>query len=141
MYLQFKKLNDLASVPTYANEGDAGLDLIATSVSDSDSYQEYGTGLAAQIPHGFVGLLFPRSSISKTRHILRNSVGVIDSSYRGEIKIRMGQISSEKELLTYSVGDKIAQLIIMEIPKLKVVEVEQLEETQRGQGGFGSSGR
>lgn len=142
MYLQFKKLNENAAVPDYAHHGDAGLDLVATSINKTDLYWEYGTGLAVEMPKAFVGLLFPRSSISKTSHCLKNSVGVIDSGYRGEIKVRMSVPSRfEDENLQYSVGDKVAQLIIFEVPKLKVVEAEKLSESARGFAGFGSSGR
>ena len=144
MYLQFKKLNKNATIPKYANLGDAGLDLTATSVRKTNLYWEYGTDLAVQMPKECVGLLFPRSSISKTSHCLRNSVGVIDSGYRGEIKVRMSVPSNlnEPDLnLQYSVGDKVAQLIIFEFPRLKIIEAKELSESSRGYAGFGSSGR
>ena len=106
MHLPFQKLHPHAVIPSYAQEGDAGLDLVAISINRNDSplYWEYGTGLAVEIPSGFVGLLFPRSSISKTGHYLRNSVGVIDAGYRGEIKLRMQPATA---LDSYKVGDKI----------------------------------
>ena len=139
MYLKFKKLWSGAIVPNYAKVGDAGLDLTATSVNKlNKGYWEYGTGLAVQIPHGFVGLLFPRSSISNTSHQLRNSVGVIDSGYRGEIKVRMSPDEGDTQ---YIIGDKIAQLVVIKTPLLKVVESDQLDSSDRGAGGFGSSGR
>ena len=144
MYLQFKKLNKDAVVPDYAHCGDAGLDLIATSVRKTNLYWEYGTGLAVEIPVACVGLLFPRSSISKTAHCLRNSVGVIDSGYRGEIKVRMSipsRFDDDELTLEYRVGDKVAQLIVFEAPRFKVVELEELSESARGLAGFGSSGR
>jgi len=144
MYLQFKKLNKDAVVPDYAHYGDAGLDLIATSVRKTDLYWEYGTGLAVEMPVACVGLLFPRSSISKTTHCLRNSVGVIDSGYRGEIKVRMSipsRFDDDELTLEYRVGDKVAQLIVFEAPRFKVVELEELSESARGLAGFGSSGR
>jgi dUTP pyrophosphatase len=144
MYLQFKKLNKDAVVPDYAHYGDAGLDLIATSVRKTDLYWEYGTGLAVEMPVACVGLLFPRSSISKTTHCLRNSVGVIDSGYRGEIKVRMSipsRFDDDELTLEYRVGDKVAQLIVFEAPRFKVVESEELSESARGLAGFGSSGR
>jgi len=142
MYLQFKKLNKNAVVPDYAHYGDAGLDLVATSVHKTNLYWEYGTGLAVEMPSACVGLLFPRSSISKTTHCLRNSVGVIDSGYRGEIKVRMSIPSDDNEVtLQYNEGDKVAQLIVFEAPRFKVVESEELSESARGLAGFGSSGR
>ena len=140
MYLKFKKLIKEAVVPDYAKPGDAGLDLIATSLDKSNrGYWEYGTGLAVQIPRGFVGLLFPRSSISNTAHQLRNSVGVIDSGYRGEIKVRMSPDHDGET--QYTIGNKIAQLIVIEAPLLKVIESDDLDSSERGLGGFGSSGR
>src|SRR6056300_478306 len=118
MYLKFKKLDTNAKIPNYANEGDAGLDLTAVSLTMEDGYWEYGTGLSIEIPKGFVGLLFPRSSISKKDQFLRNSVGVIDSGYRGEVKLRM---SAPTLGSSYGIGEKVGQLIIMEIPMLKVI--------------------
>ena len=140
MYLNIQKLKPEAVIPTYSHEGDAGLDLVAISVDrDSSSlYWEYGTGLAVEIPHGFVGLLFPRSSISNTAHQLRNSVGVVDSGYRGEIKLRL---RPDEGSHAYIVGDKVAQLLIFEVPILKLVEVEELSAAGRADGAFGSTGR
>ena len=127
MFLKFKKLDEAAVIPSRAHESDAGLDLVATSLAKTDDYWEYGTGLAMSIPSGMVGLLFPRSSISKTSHSLRNSVGVIDSGYRGEIKLRMSvPIPFSGKL--YEVGDKIGQLIILEMPILEIEEVDELED-------------
>lgn len=139
MFLKFKKLDEAAVIPSRAHESDAGLDLVATSLAKTDDYWEYGTGLAMSIPSGMVGLLFPRSSISKTSHSLRNSVGVIDSGYRGEIKLRMSvPIPFSGKL--YEVGDKIGQLIILEMPILEIEEVDELEDSERNEGGFGSTG-
>ena len=138
MYLKFKKLHSSAVIPSYAKAGDAGLDLVATTLDKSNKlYSEYGTGLAIEMPPGCVGLLFPRSSISKTSHTLRNSVGVIDSGYRGEIRLRM---SSQNLKSDYRAGDRVGQLIIFEIPHLKIVEEEDLSISARGKGGFGSTG-
>lgn len=129
-------------IPTYAKPGDAGLDLTATSkkVVDEGSYGyiEYGTGLAIEIPEGYVGLTFPRSSVSNTGLIKANAVGVIDSGYRGELKSRFKAIPDTKQ---YEVGDKIAQLIIIPYPKIEFEEVEELSETERGEGGYGSTNR
>lgn len=139
MKIKFKKLNDRAKIPFYANEGDAGMDLLATTVKRSSNFYEYGTGLAMEIPKGYVGLLFPRSSISNTDHYLRNSVGVIDSGYRGEIKVRMSVPDLGKR--EYNIGDKIAQLIIIKLPWVDIEEVKNLNDSDRGEGGFGSSGK
>ena len=138
MKIKFKKLNDRAKIPFYANEGDAGMDLLATTVTRQSSFYEYGTDIAMQLPKGYVGLLFPRSSISNTDHYLRNSVGVIDSGYRGEIKIRMSTPELGKK--EYNIGDKIAQLVIIQLPWVDIEEVENLNNSDRGEGGFGSSG-
>lgn len=138
MILKIKKLHERASAPFYAKEGDAGMDLIATTAVNNGYYIEYGTDLAIELPKGHVGYIFPRSSISKTDQYLRNSVGVIDSGYRGEVKIRMSMPKlGEKQ---YNIGDKIAQLIIMKLPYVEIEEVSDLSETDRGEGGFGSTG-
>jgi dUTP pyrophosphatase len=136
--LKFKKLSDRAEIPFYAKKGDAGMDLVATTLMRTGKYFEYGTDLAMEIPQGYVGLLFPRSSISKTDHSLRNSVGVIDSGYRGEIKLRMSIPNlGERE---YNIGDKVGQLIIIKLPWVEIEEVKELSDTDRGEGGFGSTG-
>lgn len=138
MILKVKKLNEQSVLPSYAKKGDAGMDLTCISLARTGQYYEYGTGLAMEIPEGHVGLVFPRSSISKTDHFLRNSVGVIDSGYRGEIKLRMSVPAlGETE---YQIGDKIGQLVIIELPWVQIKQVEQLNETDRGEGGFGSTG-
>ncbi len=135
MKLKIKKLTEDVSLPIYAREGDAGMDLAATSIRNNGHYIEYGTGLAVEIAEGYAGFLFPRSSISNTGHQLLNSVGVIDSGYRGEIKIRL----SYTTLNTYKVGDKIAQLIILKLPFVDIEEVDELDISERNEGGFGST--
>lgn len=136
--IKFKKLDIKALIPFYAKNGDAGMDLVATTMVGDGRFIEYGTDLAVEIPRGYVGYIFPRSSISKTDHYLRNSVGVVDSGYRGEIKVRMSVPALGA--VRYSVGDKIAQLIIMKLPWIDIEEVYELSETDRGEGGFGSTG-
>jgi dUTP pyrophosphatase len=127
-------------VPSFQKLGDAGLDLTATSISFTDDYVEYGTNLAFEIPNGFVGLLFSRSSISKYDLSLCNSVGVIDSGYRGEIKLRFKTIYNYNPRKIYNIGDRIGQLVLVPflIPKVEVVE--DLSNTSRSLNGFGSSG-
>ena len=136
--LKIKKLDDRASIPSYAKKGDAGIDLVATTTMSNGYFVEYGTDLAIELPKGYVGYIFPRSSISNTDHYLRNSVGVIDSGYRGEIKVRMSIPALGAK--NYKNGDKIAQLIIMKLPWVDIEEVDELSETDRGEGGFGSTG-
>jgi dUTP pyrophosphatase len=138
MKLKIKKLSKESILPFYAKDGDAGMDLTCISLSKENKYLEYGTGLAFEIPKGYVGLVFPRSSISKTDHFLKNSVGVIDSGYRGEVKLRMS-IPASKEF-RYNIGDKIGQLLIVKLPWVEIEEVETLSSSDRGNGGFGSTG-
>jgi dUTP pyrophosphatase len=135
--VQIKKLHEDAITPTIMTPGSAGADLTAVSKRIDDSgYIEYGTGLAIAVPAGHVGLLFPRSSISKTSMRLCNSVGVIDSDYRGEVKLRFRWEGSSK---LYQVGDRVGQLVIVSVPKVWYTEVDELDETVRGAGGFGST--
>jgi dUTP pyrophosphatase len=139
MKVKIKKLDERATIPSYAKNGDAGMDLRAIRFQrDSDGNYVYYTGLAFEIPEGYVGLLFPRSSISKTSHFLRNSVGVVDSGYRGEIMFKFGYGSNIK---SYRVGERVGQLIIMPYPSIEFEEVDSLSDTERGEDGFGSTGQ
>ena len=138
MKINFKKLDEKAFVPRQMTEGAAGMDLTATSMDFTEKYIEYGTGLAAAIPEGYVGLLFPRSSISKMEMSMANSVGVIDSDYRGEIKVRLRYKQPIPRFL-YSVGERVAQLVIVPYVQVEPQVVDILPETARGDGGFGST--
>jgi dUTP pyrophosphatase len=143
MQVKIKRLTPNAVIPTYAKEGDAGMDLVATSViSETHTQITYGLGVALEIPNGFVGLVFPRSSIRKTRLQLSNSVGVIDSGYRGELQATFNKITTtiENQKNDYKVGDRVAQIMIIPHPSIDFQEVEYLSNTQRGEGGFGSTG-
>lgn len=135
-----KKLSDKAVMPQYAKPGDAGMDMTATSLIKSEVYYEYGTDIAVEIPEGYVGLLFPRSSISKTKQILANHVGVIDSGYRGEIKFRFKKLAWDNGEV-YNIGDRIGQLIIIPYPQVALFEVDELSSSDRGDGGYGSTGK
>lgn len=139
--VKFKKLVSEAIIPSYAKPGDAGLDLHATSKHWSDDFQcwIYGTGLAVEIPEGYVGLLFPRSSVRKYCLAMTNCVGVIDSGYRGEIMCTF-RPQSKGTTEVYNVGNAICQLIIMPYPLIKPVEATELSETERGANGHGSTG-
>ena len=144
MKVKIKKLSPDAVIPTYAKDGDAGMDLIATSViSETPSQITYGLGIALEIPEGFVGLVFPRSSIRKTRLQLSNSVGVIDSGYRGELQATFNKITTtiENQKNDYKVGDRVAQIMIIPHPTIQFQEVDELSNTERGEGGFGSTGK
>jgi dUTP pyrophosphatase len=144
MQVKIKRINPNAVIPTYAKEGDAGMDLVATSIiSETTTDVTYGTGLAMEIRDGFVGLVFPRSSIRKYDLALTNSVGVIDSGYRGEIQATFKKTNWLKgnESEKYQIGDRIAQIMIIPHPQIEFDEVDELSDTQRGEGGFGSTGK
>jgi dUTP pyrophosphatase len=139
MKIKIKKLHPDAVIPKYSKPGDAGMDLVAISEkwNEDNTMVTYNTGLAIEIPEGYVGLLFPRSSISKTNLYLSNAVGVIDSGYRGSI---MFKFRYPIEGVSYDVGDRVGQIIIMPYPTIEFEEAEELSSTERGQGGFGSTG-
>jgi dUTP pyrophosphatase len=150
MEVKIKKLVENAVVPQYAHDTDAGLDLTAVS-KEVDEYGNivYHTGLAIEIPEGYAGFLFPRSSVSKYNLSLCNCVGVIDSAYRGEIILKFNEVIDYyatgrkvncKYKEEYNVGDRVAQLIILPYPKIKLVETDELSDSDRGEGGFGSTG-
>ena len=138
--VKFKKLVETAKCPIKAHPTDAGADLTAVSREWNEELKcwIYGTGIATEIPEGYVGLVFPRSSIRKYTLAQCNAVGVIDSSYRGEIMVSY-KLTSDVEKI-YEIGDKIAQLIILPYPEVSYTEVENLSETDRGENGHGSSG-
>lgn len=164
--IKLKRLSKNSVLPKYAKPGDAGMDITATE----KFYDEYGnvtykTGIAMEIPEGYVGLIFPRSSNSKVDLLLSNSVGVIDSGYRGEIMFKFkpsviyrnpitgyyedgrdpvsdfGHISvvDKDDHENYKVGDRVGQIIIIPYPKVEFVEVDELSSSERGEGGFGST--
>ena len=144
MQVKVKKLSPDAVIPSYAKDGDAGMDVVATKIiSDNLGAVTYGTDIAIEIPKGFVGLIFPRSSIRKTNLQLSNSVGVVDSGYRGEIQATFNKIQGidNVERDSYKVGDRICQIMIIPHPDIQFEEVEELNNTERGEGGFGSTGK
>lgn len=163
MNIKIKRLHPDAVVPSYAKPGDAGMDLTAVSkVYDKDGNVSYGTGLAFEIPEGYVGLLFPRSSNSKKDLLLSNSIGVLDSGYRGEVSFKFkpaaffgGNLETvgvdsdtyeetflpPTDLVEYAIGERIGQIIILPYPQVTFQEVEELSTTERGEGGFGSTGK
>lgn len=170
MEVKVKRLSENAVIPMYGKPGDAGMDLTATSRHfDAEGNVVYGTGLAFEIPEGHVGLIFPRSSNAKKDLVLTNSVGVVDSGYRGEVIFKFKPVpffaddapglsndtptfdftvtpgsrfedSFEFGINLYEVGDRVGQIIIMPYPKVVFVESEDLEDSVRGEGGFGSTG-
>lgn len=150
MEVRIKRCYADSIVPTKAHVDDAGYDLYAHSKAyDDDGNIVYGTGIAFEIPRGYVGLIFPRSSNAKKDLLLSNSVGVIDSGYRGEVsfKFKPSNVIEKPDLAyipesiaKYEVGDRIGQIIIMPYPDVTFVESEELSSTERGEGGYGSSG-
>lgn len=152
MEIRFKKLNPEAKTPYKAIDIDAGFDLFCTSVEETTNFIQYNTGIAVEIPEGYVGLIFPRSSVTKYDLMLKNSIGVIDASYRGEIMCRFQgidatkyRVGDKKQIIygenKYNVGDRVAQIVFLELPKITLIEADELSETERGSGGFGHTGK
>jgi len=144
MKVRIKKLSENAIIPTYAKDGDAGMDLVATSIIlDTKTQITYGLGIALEIPEGFVGLVFPRSSVRNTDLSLSNCVGVIDSGYRGELQATFNKkgVAKIDGGYIYTIGDRICQLMIIPHPHVDFIEVNELSDTLRGEGGFGSTGK
>jgi dUTP pyrophosphatase len=159
MVIKIKKLHKDSIIPSYSKEGDAGMDLTAISKTfDSDGNVVYDTGLAFAIPEGYVGLLFPRSSNAKKDLVLTNSVGVLDSGFRGSVMFKYKPIDSlahsedpdegieavdvNEDFIVnmYEVGDRVGQIIVLPYPSIEFEQVDELTETNRGEGGFGSTG-
>lgn len=144
MTVKFKRLSEKAVLPTRAHKGDAGADLTCTGIDPvlNDARQivyVYHTDLAVEIPEGYVGLIFPRSSIYKKSLRQSNCVGVIDSGYRGEIIVTFNPTTDVVPAI-YQVGERFAQLVIVPYLDCDIEEAEELSETDRGEGGFGSTG-
>ena len=139
MKINVKKLHPDAVIPSYAKPGDAGLDLVALWMKDDGHGNlEYGTGLAIEIPEGYEGQVRPRSSIRRTDLSLTNTPGTIDSSYRREIMVNFRILHDNP--VKYQIGERIAQLVIQAVPHIQLVEVQELTETERGTGAYGSTG-
>lgn len=169
MEIKFKRLVAEAKAPLKVIDIDAGFDIFAVSIDETDDFIQYHTGIAFEIPKGYVGLVFPRSSVTKYDLMLKNCVGVIDASYRGEILCRFARIPStefrdlvlwnDEEMKKingnskgrieivwdtkkkYEIGDRIAQIVFLELPKITLIESNELTDTQRGVGGFGHTGK
>lgn len=143
MDIKFKKLNDLAKVPTRGSELSAGYDLYAATDTDihipPHSTVKIGTGLAMDIPHGYFGAIFARSGIATKRGLRpANCTGICDEDYKGEYIVALHNDSNE--LMTIESGERIAQLIILPYQDLNFIEVDELQKTDRGEDGFGSTG-
>lgn len=139
--VKVKKLDSNAVIPSYSKIGDAGMDLTITREIENTSFSvSYGFGIAMEIPKGYVGLIFPRSSIRNQDLILSNSVGVLDSGYRGELQATFKKTNG-LDSIKYKVGERGAQIIILPYPTIYMTEVLELSDTERGTGGFGSTGK
>jgi dUTP pyrophosphatase len=141
--LQIKLLDEDLPMPRYQHEGDAGLDLPSRVdfVLEPGARAMIPTGIAVAIPPGYAGFVLPRSGLASRHGIaLVNSPGLVDSGYRGEMSIVM--INTDKhETFHIKRGDRIAQLVIQRVEEVKLVRVAELDNTSRGEGGFGSTGR
>jgi dUTP pyrophosphatase len=139
--LKVMRLDPNLPLPEYKTASASGLDLYSALTEnlhiEPGRVVKFGTGVAVEIPDGYEGQVRPRSSISESGLVV--SVGTIDSDYRGEIKITA--VNAGRELLILRPGYRIAQLVISPVARCEVVEVEELSETERGAGGFGSTGR
>jgi dUTP diphosphatase len=142
MTLPVRRLDDRAQLPTRAFPGDAGLDLYALEdgVLGPGERASIRTGIAVEIPDGQVGLVLPRSGLAARHGIaIVNAPGLIDSGYRGEIRVLL--LNTDREApFTFSSGERIAQLVLVRIETPEVIEVDELAVSERGAGGFGSSG-
>ena len=139
--VKIKKLNPNAVVPKYAKNGDAGMDLVITSVISENTLDiSYGFGISMEIPDGFLGLVFPRSSVRKYDLLLSNCVGVIDSGYRGELQATFKKTQG-LDSVSYNVGERGAQIMILPYPQIYMTQVPELSSSDRGEGGFGSTGK
>ncbi len=139
MAIRIKKLDKDAVIPSYAREGDGAVDLTAISKVQENNIITYGTGLSVEIPKGYVGLIFPRSSIYKTGLAMANSVGVIDSGYRGELMIKF-YVNDSSFNTSYKIGDRVAQFMLLQIPYIRFDLCEELTDSERSVHGFGSTG-
>ena len=141
LVVKVKKLSDNAVIPSYSKVGDAGMDLTITREIENTSFSvSYGFGISMEIPKNFVGLVFPRSSVRNQDLILSNCVGVIDSGYRGELQATFKKTNG-LDSFKYKVGERGAQIIILPYPQVEMVESDVLSDTERGTGGFGSTGQ
>lgn len=165
MQIKFKKLNKKAVIPTKAHPTDVGYDLVAVTKIYTDKYVEYGLGLAMAIPEGHAGLIFANSRVSKYDLDLSNAVAVLDPPFRGEVRLRYKHTTVPQTAVSvqtntclgfvtdvevepvivpftpkeFNVGDVVGQLVVIPVPELEFIETDTLDETDRGEGGFGST--
>lgn len=139
--IRFKKLYPEAQMPTYAHPGDAGMDLYASKEATVWAYHRaiISTGIAMEIPRGYFGMIRPRSGLAVKHGITATSSGVIDSGYRGEIKVLLHNLGTQD--YDIAVGDRIAQLLILPVLHAILEETDELSTSYRGQAGHGSTGK
>lgn len=140
--LPIKRLDEGVELPSYAYEGDAGLDLRSAEDVVLKPFERrlVSTGLAIAIPDGYAGFVQPRSGLALREGLsMANTPGLIDAHYRGELKVCAINLDPERDI-HITKGERIAQLVIQKVPRISLMEVDSLDETDRGVGGFGSSG-
>lgn len=141
--LKVKRLTDTAKIPTYAHDGDACFDIYSDGLhSLCGDTMTHKTGVKFSIPNGFALMIYSRSGMGfndNTR--LANCVGVIDSGYTGEVMVKLTRDDGYFDALKYDQGDRIAQAMLIPVPVVEFEEVDDVEDTERGDGGFGSSGK
>ena len=140
--VNIKRLHNNVELPRYAYPGDAGLDLRASKAVDIKPFQRVliPTGLAIALPDGYAGFVQPRSGMAFKQGLsIVNTPGLIDSQYRGELKIIAINLDPD-EVIHIECGERVAQLVIQQVPTVKLIEVDELDDTERGIDGFGSSG-
>ena len=137
--VKIRKVHPDAVIPFRAHTTDAGMDVTEISMEMTEDYVEYDTGLQFQLPEGYVMLIFPRSSNSKKDLLLCNSVGILDAGYTGNLKLRFKLTTEGYTEKIYNPGDKVGQIMIIPYPEINFIETEVFNETERGDGGFGST--
>lgn len=137
--VKIRKVHPDAVIPFRAHVTDAGMDVTAISMEMTEDYIEYDTGLQFQLPEGYAMLIFPRSSNSKKDLLLCNSVGILDAGYTGNLKLRFKLTMEGYTEKIYNPGDKVGQIMIIPYPEINFIETEVFNETERGDGGFGST--
>lgn len=143
MQIKVKRLSETAVLPIKAHAEDAGFDLTCTNITTELNEVgqvtiTYHTGIAIEIPTGYFALLVPRSSIHKKPIMLTNSAGVIDAGYRGEVMAKF-RVTSDVVPSLYKIGERFAQLLILPVPEVQMIESEELSSAERGENGFGST--
>ena len=140
MIIKIKKLNPEAKLPIYAHPGDAGMDFFALAETEIKPGEviRVKTGIALELPIGYVGLIWDKSGLA-ANHGLKTMAGVLDAGYRGELQIVVTNLS--KEIYSIKKHDKVAQMLIQRIESPELIEVDELSDTSRGEGGFGSTGK